>query len=96
MHFSVILCGKSVVTDEICAVAESTAAKEEKTAFRTPQGIFHFVRMPFGLSTAPSTFARMMRRLGLDRFAAVHFFDDILVATEAWQHHLSAVINIYP
>jgi hypothetical protein len=63
----------------------------EKTAFRTPQGLFHFLRMPFGLSTAPSTFARMMRKLRLERFGAVHFFDDILVATETWRHHLSAV-----
>ena len=63
----------------------------EKTAFRTPQGLFQFKKMPFGMNTAPSTFARMMRKLHLDRFHALHFFDDILVATVNWKDHLSAV-----
>jgi hypothetical protein len=68
-------------------------AKEdrEKTAFRTAEGLFHFIRMPFGMSTAPSTFARMMRKLQLEKFNALHFFDDILVATEGWKEHLGSV-----
>ena len=61
----------------------------EKTAFRAPQGLFQFVRMPFGMSTAPSSFARMMREL--ERFSAVTCFDDILVATETWEQHLQAL-----
>jgi len=34
-----------------------------KTAFCTPIGLFHFVRMPFGLQIACATYGRMMRRL---------------------------------
>jgi hypothetical protein len=62
-----------------------------KTAFRTPQGLYQFKKMPFGMSTAPSTFARMMKKLDLDRFKSVHFFDDVLVATEDWPSHLQAL-----
>jgi transposase InsO family protein len=62
-----------------------------KTAFRTPQGLYQFKKMPFGMSTAPSTFARMMKKLELDRFKSVHFFDDVLVATEDWSSHLRAL-----
>lgn len=64
---------------------------KEKTAFRTPQGLFHFLRMPFGLSTAPSTFARMMRKLELDKCSSLSFFDDILVATDTWSQNLTAL-----
>ena len=59
-----------------------------KTAFQAPQGLFHFTRMPFGLVTAPATFARMMRMLKLENFSSMNFFDDILTASENWQDHL--------
>jgi hypothetical protein len=62
-----------------------------KTAFRTPQGLFQFTKMPFGLATAPSTFARMMRQLKLEELGCISFFDDILVASQDWQSHLTSL-----
>jgi len=62
-----------------------------KTAFQTPTGLFQFTKMPFGLATAPSTFARMMRQLKLEECGSVSFFDDILVASTDWQIHLSSL-----
>ena len=62
----------------------------EKTAFRAPQGLMQFSCMPFGLSTAPSSFARMMRKLHLEEFGAVSFFDDILIASDSWDEHMKA------
>ena len=59
-----------------------------KTAFQAPQGLFQFTRMPFGLVTAPATFARMMRLLNLDKCSSMNFFDDILTASETWEQHL--------
>ena len=59
-----------------------------KTAFQAPQGLFQFTRMPFGLVTAPATFARMMRMLDLDKCSSMNFFDDILTASETWEQHL--------
>ena len=59
-----------------------------KTAFVTKQGLFQFVRMPFGLVSAPAVFARMMRMLDLQSCSAVNFFDDILVYSSSWQAHL--------
>ncbi|KAL8567138.1 hypothetical protein ACOMHN_033040 [Nucella lapillus] len=59
-----------------------------KTAFATHMGLFQFVRMPFGLVSAPAVFARMMRMLQLEQCSAVNFFDDILVHSANWQAHL--------
>ena len=66
--------------------------KEEdrpKTAFQTPKGLFQWIRMPFGLVSAPATFARAMRELLGD--SAINFFDDILIASSTWEQHLRDV-----
>lgn len=54
---------------------------QEKTAFVTPDGLFEFSRLPFGLCGAPPTFQRLMDRVldGLKWMECLVYMDDILV-----------------
>ena len=56
------------------------AVKDQpKTAFTTPQGLFQFTRMPFGLKGAPATFQCMIDKIldGLGDFAQA-YLDDVM------------------
>ena len=67
---------------------------QEKTAFSTPQGLFEFRVMPFGLCNAPSVFQRLMQQvlMGLNPaegpdFVSV-YIDDVLVFSRTLEEHM--------
>lgn len=63
-----------------------------KTAFVTPFGKYHFLRMPFGLTGAPAVFQRMMDHLfEEDRDSVMAYIDDIAIHSDSWTHHLAQV-----
>jgi len=60
-----------------------------KTAFVTPDGLFQFKRLPFGLQASPPNFQRLMDRVlgGLQWEECLCYLDDILIFGTTFEEH---------
>lgn len=62
----------------------------EKTAFSVNNGLYEYVRMPFGLKNAPSTFQRVMDNIlkeHLNRCCFV-YMDDVIIFSKSLNEHM--------
>ena len=70
----------------------------EKTAFSTPEGLYEFLRLPYGLSNAPATFSRAIGIVlsGLTYAECLCYFDDVIIFSKNMSDHcmrLNSVLN---
>jgi len=72
-----------------------TERAKEISAFVTPDGLFQYCVMPFGLKTAPATFQRLINGLisGLDGCKA--YLDDIIIYSDNWVEHLERLQALF-
>ena len=67
-----------------------------KTASVTRDGLFEFLVLPFGLTSAPATFQRLMDNMVSDLLGhkVMVYLDDIVVYNKTWEEHLATLDNV--
>lgn len=68
-----------------------------KTAFSTPDGLFEFSRLPFGICVAPSAFSRAMNfvlRKHLDDKICYCYIDDVIILGNTESEHKANVFTV--
>lgn len=68
-----------------------------KTAFSTPSGHYEYLRMPFGLKNAPSTFQRLMTIAlsGLQGLQCFTYLDDVVIFASSLEEHSDKLRNVF-
>ena len=68
---------------------------KELSAFVTPDGLFQYTVMPFGMRNAPATFQRMINRVisGLEGCAA--YIDDVVIYSHSLEQHMDQLCCLF-
>jgi exodeoxyribonuclease III len=72
-------------------------ADREKTAFRTPHGLWQYKKMPFGLTNAPAAYQAFMDHVltNIKWEIALCFIDDICIFSPTWEKHLEDIDTVF-
>ena len=76
---------------------EMEPESREHTAFISHSGLFEFLVVPFGLTSAPSTFSRLMEYVlrNLTYKICLIYLDDILIYSRTFDEHLTNLRQVF-
>jgi hypothetical protein len=82
---------------DLCSAYQQVKLNEtdyQKTAFRTPFGLYEYKVLPFGLTNAPSAFMSIINEVISDLPFAVIYLNDILIFSKNPEDHVRHVEEI--
>lgn len=72
-----------------------TEKAKEVSAFVTPDGLYQYKVMPFGMKTAPSRFQRMMQDVIVNLEGVDVYIDDLVIYSNTWKDHMYRIRELF-
>ena len=72
-----------------------TSRAKQISAFITPQGLYQYKVLPFGMKNAPATFQRLMNEVIAGLPNTEVYIDDIVLYSSSWEEHLKATFDLF-
>ena len=72
-----------------------TDRAKEISAFVTPDGLYQYKVMPFGMKNSPATFQRLVNSLISNLAGCKAYIDDAIIFSEEWERHLQTIRNFF-
>ena len=72
-----------------------TERAKEISAFVTPDGLFQYKVMPFGMKNSPATFQRLISHVTSGLQGCEAYIDDVIIYSETWEEHLDIMRRFF-
>ena len=72
-----------------------TERAKEISAFVTPDGLFQYKVMPFGMKNSPATFQRLINQVISGLTGCDAYIDDVIVYSETWSEHVEIMYKLF-
>ena len=72
-----------------------TERAKEISAFCTPEGLYQYKRMAFGLKNSAATFQRLVNRVVADIDKCEAYVDDLIVYSQTWEEHMGQLRQLF-
>ena len=72
-----------------------TDRAKELSAFVTPDGLYQYKIMPFGMKNSPATFQRLVNSLISSLDGCKAYIDDAIIFSQEWQQHLQIIRTFF-
>ena len=72
-----------------------TERAKETSSFVTPDGLFQYKVMPFGMKNSPATFQRLINQVTSGVEGCGAYIDDVIVYSETWEEHVNIMSKLF-
>ena len=72
-----------------------TDRAKEISAFVTPDGLFQYKVMPFGMKNSPATFQRLINQVTSEIQGCDAYIDDVIVYSQTWEEHFDIMRQLF-